>query len=70
MINFQKHANKPIDNMSTLEDITIYFYYTMKAGGYDKTYEDFMDLIDDKPESITAFTKAMTIKEEKKIKAR
>lgn len=70
MINFQKHTGKSIDDMSTLEDVTIYFYYTFKAGGSEMTYDEFMDMIDDKPESIAAFTAALTIKAEKKQKAR
>jgi len=70
MINFQKHTGKSIDEMSTLEDVTVYFYYTFKAAGSELSYDEFMDIIDDKPDAITAFTDAMTVKIEKKRIAR
>lgn len=70
MINFQKMAGKSIEEMSTLEDITIYFYFTLKAGGSELTYDEFMDLIDERPESISAFTQAMSVRTEKKQKVR
>jgi len=70
MIEFEKLSGHSISSLETLEDITILFYCTVKAGGSDKTYDQFMDLIDDKPESLSAFSDLMIEKGEKKQTAR
>jgi hypothetical protein len=70
MMNFEKLSNHSIDQIRTIEDTVMLFYCTVKAGGADLTYDQFLDLIDDKPEAIKAFTETMIEKTEKKLKAR
>jgi hypothetical protein len=67
MINFEEISGHSIATIQTLSDITILFYCTIKAGGATMTYEQFMDMIDDKPESIKAFSDAMIEPTEKKL---
>jgi hypothetical protein len=70
MIDYEKLSGHSVANIKTLEDIAIWFYCTFKAGGSKLTYEEFLDFIDDKPESLKAFTDAMLEKSEKKQVAR
>jgi hypothetical protein len=66
MINYEALSGHSISTIQSLSDITILFYCTVKAGGSELTYEGFMDLIDDKPESLTAFSDLMIEPTEKK----
>jgi len=66
MIEYEKLSGKTINEITTIEDITFLFYSTIKMGGAKFTYDEFLDLIDDKPESLTAFTDAMIVESEKK----
>jgi hypothetical protein len=70
MIEYETLSKKSISVIETLQDITTIFYCTVRAGGADMTYEQFMDLIDDKPEALQAFSDLMIEKTEKKPKAR
>mgnify|MGYP001279711435 CR=1 FL=1 len=70
MIEYEQISGHPISTIETLSDITIIFYCTIKAGGLNVTYDQFMDMIDDKPEALKAFTDTMIEKVEKKPKAR
>ena len=70
MINYEELSGKSISNIQTLKDITILFYCTVKAGGSDMNYEQFMDLIDEKPEALTDFSNLMIEPVEKKKPAR
>lgn len=70
MIEFEQISGHSISIIESLQDITIIFYCTVKAGGAAITYEQFMDLIDDKPEALKAFSDVMIEKSEKKPKAR
>lgn len=66
MIEFEQLSGHSISQVETLQDITIIFYCTVKAGGSNLTYEQFMDMIDDKPEALKAFSDIMIEKSEKK----
>jgi hypothetical protein len=70
MIEFEQLSGHSISIIETLEDITIIFYCTVKAGGSVLAYSEFMDLIDDKPEALKAFSDVIIEKNEKKQKAR
>jgi hypothetical protein len=70
MIEFEQLSGHSISSVETLQDITIVFYCTVKAGGSDLTYEQFMDLIDDKPDALKSFNDLMIEKSEKKRTAR
>jgi hypothetical protein len=70
MIEFEQISGHSISIIETLEDITIIFYCTIKAGGSTLTYNEFMDLIDDKPEALVSFSDLIIEKSEKKPKAR
>lgn len=67
MIEFENLSGHSISKVETLQDIIFIFYCAVKAGGSDMTYDQFMDLIDDKPEALGVFTDAMIEKREKKI---
>lgn len=66
MIEFETIAGHSIANIETLKDVAIFFYCTIKAGGLDLSYEDFLDAIDEYPEKINEFSSIMMSKEEKK----
>jgi hypothetical protein len=70
MIEFERLSGHSISIVKSIEDITILFYCTVKAGGANMTYEQFMDLIDDKPDSLGMFSDTMIEKTEKKAAAR
>jgi hypothetical protein len=70
MIEFEKLSGHTISTVSTLEDVTIMFYCTVKAGGAKLSYDEFLDLIDDHPEVLNSFTDAMSLEEEKKTVVR
>jgi hypothetical protein len=70
MIEYEQLSGHSISIIESLKDITTIFYCTFKAGGNNMSYDEFMDLIDDKPESIKAFSDSMIEKVEKKSKAR
>jgi len=65
MINYEKLTGHSISKIETMEDIITFFYCVVKAGGNDMSYEDFLNLIDDKPEALTAFSESMNM--EKKM---
>ena len=62
-----KHDISIID---TLEERVTFFYCAFKGGGSELTYDQFLDLIDDKPESIGTFINLYLEKAEKKQPAR
>lgn len=66
MIEFEKLSGHSISEIVTLEDIVQIFYCTVKAGGANISYDEFMDLIDDSPESISDFKDVMLEPGEKK----
>lgn len=60
MIEFEELAGHSISAVETLHDMVILFYVTIKAGGAkDMGYTQFLDLIDDKPEALAAFSELM-----------
>lgn len=65
LINYEKITGHSVSQIDTLEDMIAFFYCVFKAGGNDISYEAFIDLIDDKPESLTDFTQSMNM--EKKM---
>jgi hypothetical protein len=68
MINFEELSGHSISTVSSLSDITILCFCTIKAGGTEMTYEEFMNLIDDKPEILEAFSEAWMEKTDAKKK--
>lgn len=66
MIEFERLSGHSISEISTLEDMVQIFFCTVKAGGANLSFDQFMDLIDDKPEAIEAFKNAMLETGEKK----
>lgn len=64
-INYEKMTGHNISKIETLEDMVTFFYCVFKAGGNDMSYEDFLSLIDDKPESLAGFVKGVNM--EKKM---
>jgi hypothetical protein len=66
MIDFETISGHSVSTIETLSDITIMFFCTMKAGGFTNSYDEFMDLIDDKPEALKSFSDLMIEKTEKK----
>ena len=66
MIEFEATSGHSISKIESLKDITILFYSAVKAGGLDIDYPKFMDLLDDNPEAITAFSEVMADPEGKK----
>jgi len=70
MIEFENMSGHSISTMETLQDMTMIFYCTLKAGGSAMTYDEFMDIVDDSPDVLTAFSDLMIEKSEKKPKAR
>jgi len=70
MIEYETITGKSISSVESLKDITVVFYCTVKAGGTDITYDQFMDLIDDDMDAIGSFSDKMVEKVEKKQRAR
>lgn len=68
MIKYQQLAGKSIEEIDTLEDVTLVFYCSILAGGTDITYDQFMDLIDEDFDSIRDFKNALLESTEKKKK--
>jgi hypothetical protein len=54
------------DFKETMQDSVLFFFCCFQSGGNKQTYEEFLDLIDEDPDSITVFLEAMTEKSEKK----
>jgi hypothetical protein len=66
MIEYEKLAGHSIDKTESLADVTYLFYCTVRAGGADITYDQFMDLIDDKMGILNEFSSLMSVSGEKK----
>jgi hypothetical protein len=67
MIDYENLTGHSVTKVDTIEDITKLFYCTIKAGGSALSYDQFLDLIDDNPGSITEFSNAMGEPVEKKV---
>lgn len=70
MINYEELTGHPASEMVTLKDVVAMFYCTLKAGGTDITYDQFLDLIDDEPGAIKSFKDLMVEPVEKKKSVR
>jgi hypothetical protein len=66
MIEFEQIAGHSISTIESLADITVIFYCTFKYGGSDMSYNEFLDLIDDNPETLNDFADLIMEKTEKK----
>lgn len=66
MIEFEAISGHSISTLESIKDVTILFYCTLKAGGADMTYEQFMDLIDNELGVVNDFSALMAVNEEKK----
>lgn len=66
MIEFEEMSGHSITSLGTLRDVTILFYCTIKAGGADMTYEEFMNVIDEKPDILNEFSQLVIEPSEKK----
>lgn len=66
MIEFESMSGHSIGTIETLKDITQLFYCTLKAGGRDITYDQFMDLIDSEAGILNEFTALIADSVEKK----
>lgn len=70
MMDFENATGKSIQLATSTEDVVRLFYVLAKAGAKDKkvefiyTFEDFLDLIDNHPESIVNFYSALSNGEE------
>ena len=69
-LTFEALSGHSIEDFEeTMHDSVLFFFSCFQSGGNKQTYEEFLDLIDDDPDSITDFLGAMTEKSEKKQKA-
>jgi hypothetical protein len=69
-LTFEALSGHSIEDFEeTMKDSVLFFFSCFQSGGNKQTYEEFLDLIDEDPDSITAFLEAMTEKTEKKQKA-
>jgi len=66
MIEFETISGHSISTLESIKDVTILFYCTLRAGGSDMTYEQFMDLIDNQLGIVNEFSALMAVNEEKK----
>ncbi len=60
LLLFEQMTNKSInDSSENLTDIIVLFYCIVKASNknFEKTYDEFIDLIDEKPEILSEFSK-------------
>lgn len=67
MIDYEALAGHSITKVETVADITKLFFCTVKAGGSQLSYEQFLDLLDDNPGAISEFSNAMAEPGEKKV---
>jgi hypothetical protein len=65
-ITFEELTGKDISQLSSLVDFVAAFYGSVKACGSKLTYDEFLDLIDNYPESLIEFKNTFTESTEKK----
>jgi hypothetical protein len=56
MMRFETLSGHSIGEIKTLEDAIMLFYCSAKSGGLDVTYDQFVDLIDDKLDCLKEFS--------------
>jgi hypothetical protein len=56
MMRFETLSGHSIGIIRTLEDVIMLFYCSVKSGGIDITYDQFIDLIDDKIDCLKEFS--------------
>jgi hypothetical protein len=67
---FEELSGHSIEDFEeTLKEVVIFFFSCFQSGGNKQTYDEFLDLIDNDPDSIKSFSDAMIDKAEKKPKA-
>lgn len=66
MIEYESLSGHSIGTIETLKDVTQLFYCTLKAGGKDVTYDQFMDMIDNEAGILNEFSALMADLSEKK----
>lgn len=66
MIEYESMSGHSIGTIETLKDVTQLFYCTLKAGGKDITYDQFMDMIDSEAGILNEFSALMADPVEKK----
>jgi hypothetical protein len=59
MISYESLSGHSITKVESVEDVTKLFYCTIKAGGSELSYEQFLDLLDDNPGAIAEFSNVM-----------
>jgi hypothetical protein len=57
------------DFEETIKDVVLFFFSCFQSAGNKETYDQFLDLIDDDPDSLVLFSDAMIDEAEKKPKA-
>lgn len=66
MIEYEKLSGKSVSTVTTTEQVTELIYCAVKAGAkaegkeFNKTYEEFLDVIDNYPDSMVSFYEALT----------
>jgi hypothetical protein len=65
-ITFEEITGRDISQMSSLADFVAAFYGAVKACGSKLTYDEFLDLLDNYPESLIEFKNTFTEPTEKK----
>jgi hypothetical protein len=69
-LTFEELSEHSIEDFQeTLKEVVIFFYACFQSGGNKHSYDEFLDLIDDDPDCIKAFSDSMIEKSEKKEKA-
>lgn len=69
-LTFEEMTGHSIEDFQeTMKEVVTFFFSCFQSAGNKQTYQEFIDLIDDDPDSIKLFSDSMLEKAEKKQKA-